>query len=222
MSLKDELEQLKLASQEKIPKHVRIKMQAATEQLIRSGLAENSLNVGDTVPSFILPNIQGRRVSSEALLKNGPLVISFYRGGWCPYCNLELHALQRSFPQLKDIGAQLVAISPQVPGKAIEMAVKHEVSFEMLSDAGNEVARKFGLVFSLPEDVRQIYRDLGIDLSDYNGNENWEIPIPATYVLDTDGTIVHAYIDPDYTHRLEPSEIIKAIKEMVFLTMKKK
>jgi peroxiredoxin len=195
--------------------------QGAAERLKQSGIAEKSLKVGDTAPAFTLPNVQGRTVDSTRLLKNGPLAISFYRGSWCPYCNLELVALQRSFPELKDIGAQLVAISPEKPEKAEALVGKHGLSFEVLSDAGNKVARQFGLVFTLDQDLQPFYLKAGNDLPAYNGDESWEIPLPASYVVDQNGTIVHAFVDPDYTKRLEPSEILKAVKEMIFLTLKK-
>ena len=221
MSLKEELEQKKQASRAKMPEHVAGMMMRAAEQLQQSGIAGKSLKVGDKAPSFRLPNIHGQSVSFESLLKNGPLAISFYRGGWCPYCNLELQALQRAFPQIKNIGAQLIAISPQLPEKSVETVEQHGLSFEVLSDTGNSVARQFGLVFSLAEELRPIYKQVGNNIPAYNGDESWEIPIPATYVVDTDQTIVYAFVDPDYIKRLEPSEIIKAIKEMVLLTLKK-
>ena len=194
--------------------------QAAIERLKQSGIREKCLKVGDKAPAFTLPNVHGSSIHSTKLLKSGPLVISFYRGSWCPYCNLELVALQRSFPQLKDIGAQLVAISPERPEKAEAIVGKHGLSFEVLSDAGNKVARQFGLVFTLDKELQPLYLRAGNDLPAYNGDESWEIPLPATYVVDRDGTIVYAFVDTDYTKRLEPSEILTAVKEMVFLTLK--
>ncbi len=221
MSLQEALQQQRQKFQENAVPEVLQRFQRAAERLKQSGIADKSLKVGDRVPAFTLPNVQGRSISSEQFLKNGPLVISFYRGSWCPYCNLELMALQRSYPQIKNIGAQLVAISPEKPEKAEVSVGKHGLSFEVLSDAGNKVARQFGLVFTLDKTLQPLYLKAGNDLPAYNGDESWEIPLPVTYVVDRDGTIAHAFVDPDYTKRLDPLEIIKAVKEMAFLTLKK-
>lgn len=220
MSLQERLDQLRQQSRQTMPPEMSQKFQAASDRLKASDILEKSLKVGDTAPAFALPNSQGRTISSEQLLKRGPIVISFYRGNWCPYCNLELHALQQTFPQLKDIGAQLLAISPQEQEYSQAMAVKHGLSFEVLSDVGNVVARQFGLVFTVEEDLRPIYLKGGLDIPAYNGDESWEIPIPATYVVDADSTIVHAFVEPDYTKRLEPTEIISAVKHLAFLKLK--
>ncbi len=220
MSLQEELQQQRQGFQQKVSADVLHTFQAAAERLEQSGIAEKSLKIGDKAPIFTLPNVQGRSIASEQLLKNGPLAISFYRGSWCPYCNLELMALQRSFPQIKDIGAQLVAVSPEQPKSSEPIIGKHGISFEELSDAGNKVARQFGLVFTLDKALQPFYLKAGNDLPAYNGDDSWEIPLPATYVVNTDSTITHAFVDPDYTRRLEPSEIIKAVKEMVFLSLK--
>lgn len=220
MDLSEQLERLRQQSRQAMPPELAQKFQAAADRLRASEILEHCLILGDTAPAFTLPNSQGQPVSSERLLKQGPLVISFYRGNWCPYCNLELQALQNAFPQLKDIGAQLLAISPQTQEHGLDIAVKHGLSFEVLSDVGNVVARQFGLVFAVEDDLRPIYLKGGLDLPAHNGDESWEIPIPATYVVDTDSTIVHAFVEPDYTKRLEPSEIIRAVKHMAFLQLK--
>jgi peroxiredoxin len=183
------------------------------EELRESGMVENALNKGDRIRHFELPNAVGSLVSSMDLLAKGPLVISFYRGAWCPYCNMHLQMLQMALPEIHDRGAQLVAISPQTPDNSLTLAERHELEFEVLSDQGNEVARDFGLVFSLSEPVKEFFRVAGFDLPEYNGDERWELPIPATYVVDQDGIVV-SHIDPDWSRRMEPREIVEALDEL--------
>lgn len=187
---------------------------STTASLVKSGLAEKALKKGDTIPSFSLPNAKGDTVSSLDLLKKGPLVIDFYRGAWCPYCNLELKALQEALPEIKNLGAQLVAISPNKPDKSLTSIEKHSLTFEVLSDAGNKTAKEFNLVFELAEALRPLYKQFGFSMPDFNGDESYELPMPATYVVDPRGTIELAFIDADYTRRLEPDEVVKALKGM--------
>lgn len=121
--------------------------------------------------------------------------------------------MQLVLPEIKSLGASLVAISPQLPEKSMSTAKKNSLTFEVLSDVGNRVAREFGLVFTLPERLRPIYQNFGVDLPSSNGDDSFELPIPATYVIDVDGTILHAFVDTDYTKRLEPAEVVEALKK---------
>lgn len=195
-----------------VPKEALDQIIAATERLVASGLSEKGLKKGDIAPNFVLPSAKGESISSADLLKEGPLVISFYRGGWCPYCNLELNALQQILAEIETLGAKLVAISPETPDKALTTAQKHEMRFEVLSDVGNKVARDFALVFTLAEELRSIYQSFGIDIPAYNGDELYELPMPATYVINTDGTIRYSFVNADYTQRAEPSAILEALR----------
>jgi peroxiredoxin len=139
-------------------------------------------------------------------------VIAFYRGGWCPYCNLELRALQQALASIQGTGATLVAISPETPDNSLTTQEKNELEFQVLSDRDNQVAREFGLVFRLPASLLPIYEDFGIDLIAHNGNNHFELPIPATYVVRQDGTVKYAFANVDYTKRAEPSEIVNALQ----------
>jgi peroxiredoxin len=142
------------------------------------------------------------------------VVVSFYRGGWCPYCNLELRALQNALPEIKQLGAQLVAISPQTPDESLSTAEKNELEFAVLSDIGSATAKAYGIAFDLTEELRPIYSRLGHALPDKNGDDSWILPIPATYVIDKDGIVALAFVDVDYRNRLEPAEIVTAIKTL--------
>ena len=148
------------------------------------------------------------------LLAAGPVVLSFYRGGWRPYCNLELRALQPALPEITRLGATLVAVSPQTPDESLSTAEKNALAFPVLSDAGSATAKSFGIAYDLAEELRPIYARFGHALPDKNGDESWVLPIPATYVIDTDGTIALAFVDVDYRNRLEPAEILTALQSL--------
>lgn len=212
MSLTDDLSAMQRQSAAKMPDDVRATLAAKTRELIESGLTETSRKAGDAAPSFALPNAKGEAVDIAALLADGPVVLSFYRGGWCPYCNLELRALQQRLAEIEDLGASLVAVSPETPDNSLTTAEKNELAFEVLSDAENGVARDFGLVFEVDPDLRPIYETFGIDIPGRNADDSYEIPVPATYVIDTDGTILDAHVDADYTKRMEPDDVIAALK----------
>ena len=212
MNLQNQIKRMQAELIPQIPEDALRAIMAGTERLMQSGLAEKGFQKGDKAPPFSLPNARGEVVSSTELLTSGPLVVSFYRGGWCPYCNLELRALQQALPEIKELGAQLVAISPELPDKTISTVEKHSLGFEVLSDVWNKVARKFGLVYSLDEELRPVYQHFGFNIPAHNGDDSYELPIPATYVIDTEGTIVLSFVDADYTRRLEPTEIIGSLK----------
>lgn len=190
-------------------------MDRATEELIASGLKHSALKEGDRVADFILPDAHGAPVRLQSLLETGPVVISFYRGGWCPYCNIELRGLQRALPEIKALGASLVAISPQLPDNSLSTEEKNHLTFPVLSDVGNVIARRFGIVFKLPDDLLGTYKAFNHGLSDVNGEEGaTELPIPATYVLDRSGIIRLAFIEEDYTKRLDPQIILEALRNL--------
>jgi len=215
MSLREDISKLIEQSSKNIPPETLNIMSADTERLKQSGIIDKNLKIGDKIPSFSLPNVKGETITSAELLNRGPLVLSFYRGGWWPYCNLELRALQLVLPEIESFGAQLVAVSPNLPDKSLSAAEKNDLTFEVLSDVRNHVAREFGLLFTLAENLRPIYESFGIDIPAFNGDDSFELPMPATYVIDTNGIITHVFVDPDYTRRLEPTEIVEIIKNMM-------
>ena len=213
MSLKNELSKLRAVSAEKFPPETLAVMQGATKELIATGIAEQSASEGSAAPDFSLPNAHGEPVASEALWGDGPAVVSFYRGGWCPYCNIELKALQDRLPEIEALGARLVAITPETPDNALSTQEKNEIGFDVLSDDGNRVASAFGLTFRLPDAVNDIYKGFGIDLEASNGEGSQTLPVPATFVIGKGGKVLKAFVDADYTQRLEPDEIVAALKE---------
>ncbi len=215
MSLTTALSHQRNQSRQPIPSEMKAIMQQATDELRKSGIVDQSLNVGGKAPDFSLPNMWGTEVKLSNQLRKGPVVLSFYRGGWCPYCNLELRALQAALPDIYALGGNLIAISPQRPEASLTAAEKNELTFEVLSDVGNEVARAYGLVFQVPEALRRVYRSFGIDLAAENGDERFELPMPATYVLDTSGRVRLAFIDPDYTQRLDPATVVASLRELL-------
>lgn len=214
MSLSQALADLQAKSREGRPTAMLATMDQATAELKQSDIENRSLTVGDRAPDFFLPNSLGQPVSLESCLQAGPVVISFYRGEWCPYCNLELRALQAALPEIQALGAKLLAISPQTPDNSLSTQEKNALSYEVLSDVGNQVARQFGLVFTLPASLLPVYADFGIDLAAANGDSSFELPLPATYVVGTNGKITHAFVDADYTKRLDPQAIIATLRKM--------
>ncbi|MEM9449042.1 MAG: peroxiredoxin-like family protein [Cyanobacteria bacterium P01_E01_bin.6] len=213
-TLTEQLADTKAAFSSRISAELRQVMGQATADLQSSGIIDRSINVGDRLPTIELPNAAGDTIRIQNLLANGPVVIAFYRGQWCPYCNLELRALQQYLPEFKAAGATLVAISPQTPDNSLSTTEKNELEYEVLSDVGNVVARELGLVFTLPDALRPIYANFGIDLPAHNGDRTFELPVPATYVVAPSGEIVYAFADADYTRRAEPNDILAALKAL--------
>jgi peroxiredoxin len=190
-------------------------MDRMVDDLRRSGIVEQAPASGAIAPGFTLPDARGGDVALHRLLARGPVVVAFYRGGWCPYCNLQLRAYQRALPDLHALGAELVAVSPQLPDASLSTAERNDLAFPVLSDVGNRVARAYGLVFALPDEVIAYYREhRKHDLTAANGPGHWELPVPATIVIARDGRIVLADVDPDYTRRLEPAAILEALEDL--------
>lgn len=189
-------------------------MHRATAELIASGQALDAKKAGDRTPAFTLKDSHGHVVSSAELLAKGPLVVSFYRGAWCPYCNLELQALQAALPQIEARGAHVVAISPQTAPNSRKSQREHHLSFPILSDEKSRVAAAFGLRFSLPDYLIELYRGFKNDLPTVNDDPAWVLPMPARYVIGTDGIIAYAEINPDYTQRPDPSELLPVLDKL--------
>jgi peroxiredoxin len=187
-------------------------MHRATAELIASGAAQKALKAGDRLPDFTLSDPDGDKVSSADLLSDGPLVISFYRGVWCPYCNMELQALQEALPQFTALGAKLVAISPQNPVNSRKSVRQNKLTFPILSDPHNDVAAAFGLRFEMQDYLIELYKALKNDLPAFNGDPSWTLPMPARYVVGQDGIILYAEVNPDYTSRPEPQDMLPALR----------
>lgn len=185
----------------------------AFEKLLQSDAGANAPTDGEQAPDFELPNVRGGSTRLSTLLDKGPVVLNFYRGGWCPFCNLEFKALSDNLPQIKALGAELVGISPELPDKSLDTVEKFKLPFEVLSDVGNQIAKQYGLLMTVYEELRPLYTQWGIDLPASNGDESFQLPIPATFVIKQDGSIQACYVNKDYTWRMEPQAIIDALKQ---------
>jgi peroxiredoxin len=184
------------------------------KKLAASQIAARSLQVGAAVPDFTLPDPRGTRVGLSTLLARGPVVLTFYRGGWCPFCDLQLRSYQHVLDEIHERDAQLVAISPQTPDYSLSDIQKKQLEFPVLSDVGNEVARQYGLVYKLSDALQELQTAFGNPIPKFNGDESWELPMPGTFVVDGAGKVVLAHVDPDYTVRLEPAAILDALERL--------
>jgi peroxiredoxin len=186
-------------------------MEAATTNLRATGIEASALQPGATVHDLTLPDALNQPVRLSDLWRRGPLVLIFYRGGWCPYCNLELRAWQQHLQALKHLGAHLVAVSPQTPDNSLSTAEKNELAFPVLSDSALQAATAFGVAFEMPPELVELYSSVGNDLPVLNGNGRWVLPVPATYVIDRDGRVVFAHVEADYRERAEPTDVLQAV-----------
>ncbi len=210
----DEIKNYQKGFKSKVPAEIQEIMLKATKELENTEISKNALKVGDIAKDFKLPNAVNKEVSlSDALEENDFIVINFYRGVWCPYCNLELKALQNINEDLNNLGAKLISISPQTPDASLSTKEKNELAFEVLSDSHNKIAKEYGLVFSLAEELRPIYSSFGIDIVGLNQENSFELPMPATYVINKNKEILFSFIDEDYTKRCEPQEILDIIRK---------
>jgi peroxiredoxin len=198
-----------------ISQYVPCETQAVHERVVqdlkRAGIAEHALAVGAQAPAFELKDQAGATIRSCDLVATGRLLICFFRGRWCPFCVGQMEALNAALSQVERAGARLIAVSPQTVKQSFLMAEQHRLRFRVLSDPGNRVARQFGLVYRVPEDQQAIYRRVFINLPFVNGDDSWELPIPATYILERDSRVVYARTSPDYTERPEPAELVQTL-----------
>lgn len=212
--VEDELKVLADTNARKMPAAAVETSRKGIEQVAASGVLRTALNVGGTMPAFTLGDAQGRPVSSAALLARGPLVVVFYRGAWCPYCNLYLHAWQQRLPQLAERGATLVAISGEPPDRTAAVAQKTEATFAVLSDPRYVVSRRFGVIYEVPKGVVNQAASWGLEFKKYYQTEKAELPLSATYVVGQDGKVIYAFLDADYTKRAEPADVLAALDRL--------
>jgi peroxiredoxin len=212
MSLKEQLAEFRAGWFKRVPADRQAIMERHIAQL-RDGLAKTALKAGDHAPAIVLKNAKGETVDVGALLKKGPAVVTFYRGGWCPYCNLELKAFQQVLPDLKAAGASLVAISPEKPDDTLSTAEKNALTFEVLSDVGQKIGRAFGLVYQFSDELKSAYQGFGLDIPAKNAADEWALPLSATYVIGCDGMIIYAYTDADYRDRADPTDVLAILKQ---------
>jgi peroxiredoxin len=215
-TLASALEEFSASLRDKAPRVVLEAINSFVADLAQSGIAGGWLQRGDRAPDFALHDATGGGlVESRDLRQRGPLVLCFYRGAWCPYCNLELRAWQQHLAELTDLGASFTAISPQTPDASQTLADKHALSYPVLADRGNAVARRFGLVFTVGEGMRGVLEGFGVHLPAYNGESTFELPVPATYLVAGDATIVGAWVDVDYRRRPEPAAVLARVRDLV-------
>jgi peroxiredoxin len=211
-SLRDIFVERKETIAKYVPPAVQVVHERTVTMLKSQGLASHALAVSATAPSFELPDHNGKRISSADLLSRGRLVVCFLRGRWCPFCVGQMEAMNFIAPQIAAAGAALVAISPQTEKQAYFMHDQHKLAFPLLVDSHNQVARRFGLVYRIPEEQQKLYRSTFVNLPFANGDDSWELPIPATYIIDSDGIILFAAANEDYTERPEPLEILSILE----------
>lgn len=209
--LATQIQQFNIELAAKVPQEVLEAFGKSIEDLKTKNIEEKSIKIGETIPNFSLKNAKNEVVNSSDILKNGKMIIAFYRGSWCPYCNLELKALQEKISEFKEKNATLVAISPQSPDNSLTVIEKHHLTFEVLTDKDNVFAKQLGIVFELQDFVLPYYHALGIDLSSFNKNADNSLPIPAVFVLNESSKIIYKFADANYMNRIDIDELLKTL-----------
>ena len=209
--LATQIQQFNIELAAKVPQEVLEAFGKSIEDLKTKNIEEKSIKIGETIPNFSLKNAKNEVVNSSDILKNGKMIIAFYRGSWCPYCNLELKALQEKISEFKEKNATLVAISPQSPDNSLTVIEKHHLTFEVLTDKDNVFAKQLGIVFELQDFVLPYYHALGIDLSSFNENTNNSLPIPAVFVVNESSKIIYKFADANYMNRIDIDELLKTL-----------
>lgn len=210
-TLAKQVEQLNQELSSQLPQEVINAFGKSVDDLKTKNMEDRCIRPGEKMPEFILPNATGKMIDSNDILKKGKMILAFYRGSWCPYCNLALKFLQDNLSRIKDKNAVLIAVSPQTPDYSLSMAEKNKFGFEVLSDQNNDFAKKLGIVFQLQDFVLPYYRNLGINLSEFNNNDENLLPVPAVFVVDQDRRVIFKYLDVNYMNRVDVEELIQAL-----------
>ena len=214
-TIREQSDQLKAVAADRLPPEVLRVFDRSIEEFVAQGVPSDAVKTGDRLESFALEDATGRSVTLDEILETGPAVIVFYRGGWCPYCNLALRTYQQELlPHLDSIGARLVAISPQSPDESLSTAEKAALSFTVLSDPGSRLARRIGIAFQQADDVLAAQRRLGLDLAQVNAEGATHLPRPTVLIVDRDRVVRFVDVQPDYTARTEVAAIVAALSPM--------
>lgn len=212
--LQQSLDKLKAKIESSMPAEAVAIMHQATKDLENSGIAEKILKVGDKAPEFMLKNHKGKTVSSIELLKKGNVIVTFYRGVWCPYCNTDLAYLKRFKEIFEEKGATMVSISPQTEENNAKIVEQQRLNYDLLSDKGNEIAHQFGLRWKLVDPLKSLYKSFKIELPNFNNDNSWTLPIPARFIIGQDGIIKYAEFSIDYTKRPNPDVLVNALNRI--------
>lgn len=214
-TLQSQLQARQTESSTQMPKEVITAFEEGIRAVADSGILKTAKQVGDRAPDFTLENAAGKQVPLRDLLAKGPVILTWYRGGWCPFCNLSLAALQKELPEFQAAGAQLVALTPELPDKALTTTEKNALKFEVLTDLNHEVGKTYGIAFKLTPQVRDLYKKF-FSLTEFNGAAAGDdtLPLAATYIIGQDGIIRYAFLDADYRKRAEPSELAAFVKKL--------
>ncbi|WP_018969887.1 peroxiredoxin-like family protein [Rubritalea marina] len=213
--LQEQLDTRKSAFESKAPKETITEYDKGIQAVQDSGVLEGALNVGDSAPDFTLSNAIGEKVTLSTLLKDGPVVLTWYRGSWCPYCNIALRSYQENLPKFKALGAQFVALSPELPDKSLPTSQKHALEFEVLTDLNNQVAKQFNIVFEMtPWLAKAMDNFAGLDGYNGKGYDTQTLPLSATYIITPDRKIAYAFLDAEYRNRATPEQILKELAKL--------
>jgi len=214
MTLTDSLKKIREDGVNQLSDEMRVLFRQSMQDIAALNIVSSSLKKGDTAPEFILPSATDREISLSTLLRDGPVIISFYRGAWCRFCNQELISLQENLSEINQLNSSLLGISPQEPSSAHEMIKETKITYELLHDRRNVVAKQFGVAFTFPESSRELNERLGINILSFVDDDEPELPIPATFIVDQDRTIRFAFVDSDYTRRADPIDIITVLRRI--------
>jgi peroxiredoxin len=212
-SLADQIAAFTAGMAKAVPPDVIAVLGAELKKSAESGIAKKALQVGEKAPDFSLPDARKQEISLAGLLARGPAVVTFYRGGWCPFCNLQLRAYQSVLPEIRGLGAELVAISPQTIDYVLSDVEQKGLVFPVLSDLRNSIARQYGLVYALSDALKQLQQKFNNPIPKFNGDDSWELPMPGTFLIDPHGIVRLAHVDPNYMKRLEPAAILDALRK---------
>jgi peroxiredoxin len=215
-TLTQQLEEYLAGWMQRVPAERRAAMERHIAHLSQTGAGARAKRAGDLAPEIVLPDAHGQTFKVATLLAKGPVIVTFYRGGWCPYCNLELRAYQAVLPRIAAAGASLVAISPEKPDDTVSTTEKNALTFPVLSDVGQKVGKAFGLVYSFTDELRTVYDGFKLDIPEKNGApDDWSLPLSATYVIGPDGRIMFADTSVDYRRRTDPLDVLLVLEHHV-------
>ncbi|NRA68075.1 MAG: AhpC/TSA family protein [Pseudobacteriovorax sp.] len=211
MSLGKEINDYIASFNQNVPSEKRAIMEQATAELSASDMLTKVIKTGDKAPDFVLKDQNGKEQRLSEI-STGPKILTFYRGGWCPYCNLELKAYQRALADIKELGATLIAVTPETPDHSLSTIEKNNLEFLVLSDPGLQIAESYGLVFSFPDSLKKLYLEFGLDVGAANGMDDWKLPLASTLILASDLSVIRDFHDTDYRKRLDPSDVLETLR----------